>query len=230
MAQYKQIVTDGLWYNNPGLVQFLGICPLLAVSNSLINGLGLGLATTVVLALSNLTVSVFKPLIHPDVRLPAFVLIIASLVTMIDLATQAWLYDLWLSLGIFLPLIVTNCVILARAETFGSRQPPLPALADGIANGLGFALVLVALGAVRELIGTGGLLNDADKLFGPSAVDAGVSFSASGRGFLLALLPPGAFLGLALLLAARNVITGMLNRPARAEGNKEAANEGATAT
>lgn len=229
MRLYKQILTDGLWTNNPGLIQFLGICPLLAVSNSLVNGLGLGFATTLVLALSNLTVSLVKPVIHPDVRLPAFVLIIASLVTVIELVTQAWFYELWLSLGIFLPLIVTNCVILARAETFASRQPPLYALADGIAHGLGFALVLAALGAIRELIGTGGIFNHADKLFGPAAADMGLNFATNGNGFLLALLPPGAFLGLALLLASRNAITRARADKTQTDHASDTVAEGSTA-
>jgi electron transport complex protein RnfE len=228
LSVYKQLVTDGLWHNNPGLIQFLGICPLLAVSNSLVNGLGLGIATTVVLILSNLSVSLLKPWIHPDVRLPAYVLIIASLVTVIELTTQAWFYDLWLSLGIFLPLIVTNCVILARAESFASRQPAIAALVDGAAHGLGFAIVLVALGAVRELIGTGGIFNHADQLFGPAAADMGLSFNAEGSGFLLALLPPGAFLGLALLLAAKNTLShSRANLP---QSTIEATPEGSTTT
>ena len=222
MGVYKQILTDGVWKNNPGLIQFLGICPLLAVSNSVINGLGLGIATTLVLVLSNLIVSLVKPWIHPDVRLPAFVLIIASLVTVIELATQAWLFDLHQTLGIFLPLIVTNCVILARAETFASRQPPLAAVMDGLAHGLGFASVLIALGAIRELLGTGGILNDAENLFGPAASNLGWTFTSGSSGFLLALLPPGPFLGLALLLALRN-LTDRQGEQAGAEMSGESA-------
>lgn len=204
MSLYKQILTDGLWRNNPGLIQFLGICPLLAVSNSLINGLGLGLATLAVLVLSNLTVSLIKPWVAQDLRLPVFVLIIASLVTLIELTAQAWFFELWLSLGIFIPLIVTNCVILARAETFASRQPPVAAIVDGLAHGLGFAGVLVTLGALREIVGSGRIFDGAEMLFGPAAQNLGVSFTTDGNGFLLALLPPGAFLGLALLIALRN--------------------------
>ena len=206
MGSYKQILTDGLWNNNPGLIQFLGICPLLAVSNSLVNGLGLGLATTTVLVLSNLLVSLIRPLVAQDLRLPVFVLIIASLVTVIELLTQAWFFELWLSLGIFIPLIVTNCVILARAEAFASRQPPIAAMIDGLAHGLGFAGVLVTLGALREIIGSGRIFHGAEMLFGAAGQDLGYSFTASGNGFLLALLPPGAFLGLALLIALRNAI------------------------
>ena len=189
MIKYKQILTDGLWHNNPGLIQFLGICPLLAVSNTLMNGVGLGLATLLVLILSNVTVAALKPFINQDIRLPVFVLVIATLVTLTELAFQAWFFDLWLSLGIFLPLIVTNCVILARAESFASRQPVLAALADGIAHGLGFAAILVLLGGMRELLGD--------------------------SGFLLALLPPGAFLGLAVLIALQNILRQRFTKTSR---------------
>jgi electron transport complex protein RnfE len=206
MGNYKQILADGLWSNNPGLIQFLGICPLLAVSNSVVNGLGLGLATIAVLTLSNLIVSLIRPWVAKDLRLPMFVLIIASLVTVIELSTQAWFFDLWLSLGIFIPLIVTNCVILARAETFASRQPPLAAVIDGLAHGLGFAGVLVTLGALREITGSGRIFHGADMLLGPAGQSLGYNFTEAGHGFLLALLPPGAFLGLALLIALRNAI------------------------
>lgn len=205
MSIYKQTLIDGLWRNNPGLVQFLGICPLLAVSNTLVNGLGLGLATTAVLICSNLLVSLVRHWVADDVRLPAFVLIIAALVTVVELAAKAWFFDLWLSLGIFLPLIVTNCVILARAESFASRQPLVPAVIDGLAQGIGFMSVLAVLGALREIIGYGTLFANAEQLFGPAGSVLQVSLWSNG-GFLLALLPPGAFLGLALLIALRNML------------------------
>jgi electron transport complex protein RnfE len=205
MSIYKQTLIEGLWRNNPGLVQFLGICPLLAVSNTLVNGLGLGLATTAVLICSNLLVSLARHWVAEDLRLPAFVLIIAALVTVVELAVKAWFFDLWLSLGIFLPLIVTNCVILARAESFASRQPPLPAIIDGLAQGAGFASVLAVLGALREIIGQGTLFANAEQLFGPAGSALKVTLWNDG-GFLLALLPPGAFLGLALLIALRNML------------------------
>jgi len=205
MSIYKQTLIDGLWRNNPGLVQFLGICPLLAVSNTLVNGLGLGVATTAVIVSSNLLVSLLRGWVAEDVRLPAFVLIIAALVTVVEMATKAWFFELWLSLGIFLPLIVTNCVILARAESFASRQPPLPAIVDGLAQGAGFTGVLVLLGALREIVGQGSLFANAENLFGPAASSLRIDFWSSG-GFLLALLPPGAFLGLALLIALRNLL------------------------
>ena len=206
MGQYKQILADGLWNNNPGLIQFLGICPLLAVSNSLVNGLGLGLATLLVLTLSNFIVSLIRPWVPRDIRLPVFILVIASLVTIIDLFSQAWFFKLWLNLGIFIPLIVTNCVILARAESFASHQPPVSAVIDGIAHGLGFAAVLILLGGLRELIGSGSLFAGGSALLGDSFTSEGLRITPDGQGFLLALLPPGAFLGLGLLIALRNVI------------------------
>jgi electron transport complex protein RnfE len=223
MSIYKQTLIEGLWRNNPGLVQFLGICPLLAVSNTLVNGLGLGLATIVVLICSNLLVSLTRNWIAEDLRLPAFVLLIAALVTVVELAVKAWLFELWLSLGIFLPLIVTNCVILARAESFASRQPPLPAVIDGLAQGVGFASVLVVLGALREIVGQGTLFANAEQLFGPVGSELKVTLWNDG-GFLLALLPPGAFLGLALLIALRNRL---LQRrvPASAAATGEAAQQ-----
>jgi electron transport complex protein RnfE len=207
MAQYKQILANGLWNNNPGLIQFLGICPLLAVSNSLVNGLGLGVATLVVLTLSNLIVSLIRPWVPQDIRLPVFVLVLASLVTVVDLLTQAWFFDLWLSLGIFIPLIVTNCVILARAESFASKQPPVAAVIDGVAHGLGFSAVLIVLGGLREIIGSGTLFAGAPMLLGDRFSWLSLQITPAGQGFLLALLPPGAFLGLGLLIALRNVIT-----------------------
>ena len=195
---------DGIWSNNPGLVQFLGLCPLLAVTNTAINGLGLGLATLAVLVLSNLLVSLCRNLIPNEVRLPVFVLIIASLVTVIELLFKAFLFDLYLSLGIFIPLIVTNCAILARAEAFASRHSPGAAVLDGIAMGAGFILLLVTLGALREIIGRGSLFYDADSLFGPMATNFEIQLFPESSGLLLAVLPPGAFIGLGLLVAAKN--------------------------
>ena len=212
MSQYKQIFTDGLWKQNPGLIQFLGICPLLAVSNSLVNGIGLGIATLVVLLLSNVTVSILRPCIAQEIRLPVFVLIIASLVTCVELLTKSWFFSLWQSLGIFLPLIVTNCVILARAEAFASRQGLLPAIVDAIGYGLGFASVLILLGGIREIAGTGTLFGNAEQLFGPAFAGSEIQLFAAQDGFLLALLPPGAFLGLALLMVCYNLLSQKTSR------------------
>lgn len=202
-----RVARDGLWDNNPGLVQLLGLCPLLAVSATVVNALALGLATTLTLLASNLTVSLIRNLVRPEVRIPVFVLVIASFVTTIELLMNAFFHQLYLILGIFIPLIVTNCSILGRAEAFASRNPPLRASVDGLSMGLGFTGVLVALGAGRELLGQGTLLANAHLLLGDWA--QGLEWSVLGedyRGLLLAVLPPGAFIGLGLLLALKNVI------------------------
>lgn len=200
----RNILVAGAWRQNTGLVVLLGLCPLLAVSSTVVNALGLGLATLVTLAVSNLAVSLTRHLIRPEIRIPAFVLIIASVVTVIDLSMQAWWHDLYRVLGIFIPLIVTNCAIIGRAEAFASRHPPLPALVDGVATGLGFLITLVLLGALREIIGHGTLLAGAELLFGSAGAWLTVELIPDYPGFLLALLPPGAFIGLGLLVAARN--------------------------
>ncbi len=204
LSQLKQILMDGAWRQNTGLVVLLGLCPLLAVTNTLINGLALGLATTLTLMVSNLSVSLLRGLLKPEIRIPAFVLIIASVVTVIELLMHAYFYELYRVLGIFIPLIVTNCAIIGRAEAFASRNAPLPSLTDGFATGLGFCLTLVLLGALRELIGHGTLLAGADMLFGSWGRALTLTIIPNHPGFLLAMLPPGAFFGLALLIAARN--------------------------
>lgn len=194
---------QGLWDNNPGLVQLLGLCPLLAVTTNAVNGIGLGLATVCVLVMTNTLVSLIQHQIRRDIRIPLFVLIIASAVTVVELLLQAYFYELSRTLGIFIPLIVTNCTILARAEAFASKQPVGLAIQDGLAQGIGFALVLIVLGAGRELIGQGTVLANADNLLGPWASALTLTVSANNQGLLLALLPPGAFIGLGLLVAAR---------------------------
>jgi len=204
--QLTQILADGAWRQNTGLVVLLGLCPLLAVTNTLINGLALGLATMLTLMVSNLSVSLLRGLLKPDIRIPAFVLIIASVVTVIELLMHAYFYDLFRVLGIFIPLIVTNCAIIGRAEAFASRNSPLPSLVDGFATGLGFCITLVLLGALRELIGRGTLFAGADMLLGEWARYLTLTIIPEHPGFLLAMLPPGAFFGLALLIAARNAL------------------------
>ncbi len=206
MSQHnlKQILTDGIWTQNTGLVVLLGLCPLLAVTNTVVNGLALGLATMLTLMTSNLAVSLMRGILKPEIRIPAFVLIISSVVTVIELLMNAFLHDLFRVLGIFIPLIVTNCAIIGRAEAFASRNGPLPSLVDGFATGLGFCITLVLLGALREITGRGTLLADADMLLGPWAEHISLVVIPDYPGFLLTLLPPGAFFGLALLIAARN--------------------------
>jgi electron transport complex protein RnfE len=208
-ATARDIVADGLWRNNPGLVQLLGLCPLLAVTGTLINGLGLGIATTLVLIGSNLVVSLIRNVVRPEIRIPVFVLVIASLVTAVELGMQAWFHDLYRVLGIFIPLIVTNCAIIGRAEAFASRESAGRAALDGMMMGLGFTAVLVVLGAAREIIGQGSLFAGAEMMFGPAA--AGLEIDLPG-GLLLAVLPPGAFIGLGLLIAAKNVVDARADR------------------
>ncbi len=205
-----EVVRTGLWTNNAGLVQLLGLCPLLAVSTSLVNGLGLGLATTLVLLASNLTVSMIREFVRPEIRIPVFVLVIASFVTAVELIMNAWFHELYRVLGIFIPLIVTNCAIIGRAEAFASRQPPGLAALDGLAMGIGFTGVLVTLGAARELIGQGTLFAGAHMMFGEGA--RALEMQIVDGGFLLALLPPGAFLGLGLMVAAKNLLDARLER------------------
>ena len=203
---YSTIIRDGLWTNNVAFVQLLGLCPLLAVTNTMVNGLGLGLATILTLVASNTSVSLIRRWVRPEIRVPVFVLIIASVVTMIELSMNAWFHELYKILGIFIPLIVTNCSILARAESFASKNPVPQAFLDGLFMGLGFTAVLVILGAMREAIGFGTLLRQAQLMFGEGAEWMTVTLVEEYRGYLLAILPPGAFIGLGLLIALKNLI------------------------
>jgi electron transport complex protein RnfE len=202
----KEITQNGLWTNNVALVQLLGLCPLLAVTNTTINGIGLGIATMVTLILSNTLVSLIRGFVRNEVRLPVFVLIIACVVTVIELLMKAFFYDLFLVLGIFIPLIVTNCAIIGRAEGFASRNPVGASALDGFMMGFGFLAVLTLLGAFREIIGSGTLLAHADLMFGELAKALTIVFNEDYPGFLLAILPPGAFFGLAILIAVKNMI------------------------
>jgi electron transport complex protein RnfE len=211
---YSEILKQGLWNNNSGTVQLLGLCPLLAVTTSAINGLGLGLATTLTLVSSGVIVSLIRNLVRPEVRIPVFVLIIASIVTVIELGMNAWFHDLYKILGIFIPLIVTNCVIIGRAESFASKQTVDRALLDGLAMGIGFTLVLVTLGGLRELVGQGTLFAQAHLMFGEAGRALELTLIGDYRGFLLAILPPGAFIGLGLIVAVTNIINARRERKA----------------
>ncbi|AUZ85207.1 electron transport complex subunit E [Methylophaga nitratireducenticrescens] len=206
MTIYNQIIKEGLWKNNPALVQLLGLCPLLAVTNTVINGLGLGLATILTLVASNGIISMLRHQIPDEARLPVFVLIIASIVTAIELSMNAWFHELYLILGIFIPLIVTNCSIIARAEAFAARNPVTPSLLDGLMMGIGFTAVLVLLGGMRELLGQGTLFSQAHLMFGEAARGLTITVIDDYRGFLIAILPPGAFIGLGLIVALKNAI------------------------
>jgi len=202
----REIVWNGLWKQNPGLVQLLGLCPILAISTNVVNAVSLGLATILVMMLANLAVAVLRNFIPYEVRIPVFILIIASLVTVVDLAFNAWLHGLYLVLGIFIPLIVTNCIVLARVEAFAAKNDILHSTLDGLAQGLGLLAVLAALGAMREVIGSGTLFSGIDLL-----VDGAQPLMLLGEdypGFLVAILPPGAFFALGILIALRNWIEG----------------------
>ncbi|EIW89798.1 MAG: electron transport complex subunit E [Alishewanella agri] len=206
MSQFKEISLQGLWKNNPGLVQLLGLCPLLAVTGTVTNALGLGLATLLVLLGSNIVVSLVRLHVPDEIRIPIFVLIIASFVTVVQLLMNAFTFGLYQSLGIFIPLIVTNCAIIGRAEAFASKNPLGPAALDALMMGLGFLLVLLTLGAMREVLGQGTLFDGADLLLGDWAKVLRIEVFHSDNHFLLAMLPPGAFLGMGLLIALKNVI------------------------
>lgn len=205
-SSFDNPVTAGLWRNNPALVQLLGICPLLAVTTSLVNGLALGLATTFVIVLTNLIVGTVRRWLLPAVRILIFVLIIASLVTVVDLLSSAYFHELHEVLGLFIPLIVTNCAILGQAETVASRRPLSVSVLAGLNTGLGFAAVLAVLGGLRELVGNGTVLANLQLLLGSTATSTGIELPMSGM--LVAILPPGAFFGLAFLVAAKNYLDG----------------------
>ncbi len=206
MQEYLKISKNGLWNNNQALVALLGLCPLLAVTNNVANAISLGLATTFVLVASNLSVSLFRNHIRKEVRIPIFVLLIASFVTVVDLIMQSFFYDMYLILGIFVPLIVTNCAILARAEAFASKNTWDKSVIDGLMMGVGFSIVLVLLGAMREILGSGTLFDQADLIFGDLGSSLKVTLFDQYQGTLIALLPPGAFIGLGLIVALKNLI------------------------
>ena len=216
MKSYRDIAVDGLWKSNPALVQLLGLCPLLAVSNTVINALGMGLATILVLTGSNLLVSAIRNHTRPEIRIPIFVMVIAALVTAIELLMNAFLHELYLVLGIFIPLITTNCIILGRAEAFASKNSLPRATFDGFMMGSGFALALIILGAIREILAQGTLLDGAQLMFGPAASDLVITVLPGYHGLLLAALPPGAFIGLGLLIALKNVLDRKLKQAATA--------------
>lgn len=206
MNEYQNLSIQGLWKNNPALVQLLGLCPLLAVTATVINGLGLGLATTLVLLGSNVVVSIVRNFVPNEIRIPIFVMVIAAFVTIVQLVMNAFTFELYQALGIFIPLIVTNCAIIGRAEAYASKNPVHFAAFDGLMMGVGFTLVLVVLGGLREVLGYGTLLAGADLLLGEWAKSLTIVVFETDSPFLLAILPPGAFLGMGLLIALKNMI------------------------
>jgi electron transport complex protein RnfE len=201
---YKEISWNGIWKQNCGVVQILGLCPILAISTNIVNAVSLGLATILVMAMSNLVIAALRNFIPYEIRIPVFILIIAALVTVVDLAFNAYLHELYLVLGIFIPLIVTNCIVLARVEAFAAKNEPGGSTVDGIAMGIGLTLVLAVLGAMREVIGSGTLLSGIDMIF--PGLQPIVLFGDDYPGFLVAILPPGAFIALGCLIAGRNWI------------------------
>lgn len=203
---YKEIIRNGLWNQNTGLVQLLGLCPLLAVSTSAVNGISLGLATAIVMSMSNGGVSAVRNVVPNEIRIPVFILIIAVLVTVVQMGMNAYVHPLYLVLGIFIPLIVTNCIVLARTEAFASKNRILPSMVDGLMMGIGLTLVLAVLGGIREIIGKGTLFSGLDTVFGESAKHMVIHVIPDYHGFLLAILPPGAFIGLGLLIAWKNYL------------------------
>lgn len=204
MNQFNEIAHNGLWKQNPGVVQLLGLCPTLAVTTSAVNGLSLGFATALVMAASNGAVSPVRRFVPSEIRVPVFIMVIAALVTVIDLTIHGFAEPLHKVLGIFIPLIVVNCIVLARVESFAAKNPPAPAIWDGFMMGIGLTLVLGLLGGIREIIGKGTLFSGLDLAFGASFKSYVLTIIPEYQGFLLAILPPGAFLGLAGLIAARN--------------------------
>ena len=221
MADYREITLNGLWKNNPALVQLLGLCPLLGVTNSVVNSIGLGLATIFVLVASNTCVSLIRNVTPDEIRLPTFVMIIAAAVTCTELLMQAYTYELYEILGIFLPLITTNCVILGRADGFACKNNVVVSAYDGFIMGVGFAIVLFLLGALRELLGTGGLFANMDLLFGSLAENWHWVISKNYPQFLLAILPPGAFILTGLLIALKNSIDLKLEEQRKAQKANE---------
>lgn len=222
-AEYKELAWQGLWKNNPGIVQLLGLCPLLAVTSTVVNALGLGLATMFVLICSNMTVSAIRQWVPKEIRIPIFVLIIAAFVTCVELLMNAYTFGLYESLGIFLPLIVTNCAIIGRAEAYASKNPVKQASFDGFMMGLGFLAVLVILGAIREILGQGTLFDGAELLLGEWASGLRIEVFKLDSQFLLAILPPGAFIAMGFIIAAKNKIDNILleRQPIKEEKNIE---------
>jgi len=211
-ASYRELSLNGLWKNNPAIVQLLGLCPLLAVTGSVVNAIGLGLATILVLVCSNTSVSLIRNIVPDAVRLPTFVMIIAAAVTCIELLMQAFAYELYQILGIFLPLITTNCVILGRADGFAAKNNLGPAMYDGFIMGAGFAAVLAVLGGLRELTGTGAIFADMNLLFGAQAASWRIVVFPDYQPFLLAILPPGAFIFTGLIIVLKNLIDNRIKK------------------
>ncbi|MDD5402948.1 MAG: electron transport complex subunit E [Sulfuricella sp.] len=205
-TQYRTIIRDGLWDNNGVLSMLLGMCPTMAMTTSATNGLGMGVATAVVMAASSLLVATFRNRITQEVRIPVYILIVAAMVTLVDLCMNAWMHELYKVLGLFIPLIVSNCLPLARLEAFAAKEPVLPSFLDGLFMGIGFTFALTAIGAVREIFGSGTLFADASLLLGPAFRFMEMHLMSSNMGVLMMILPPGGFLVTGLLVVAKRML------------------------
>lgn len=222
MSEAKTLLIGGLWKNNSALVQLLGLCPLLAVTSTATNALGLGLATTLVLTLTNSGISLSRRWVPSEIRIPIYVMIIAAVVSCVQMLINAYAYGLYQSLGIFIPLIVTNCIVVGRAEAVASKSSVALSALDGAAIGLGATSVMVVLGSIREIIGNGTIFNGADQLLGPWAKAMRIEVIHFDSPMLLAMLPPGAFIGLGMLLAAKYLIDNKMKQRAALKAEKEA--------
>ena len=205
-SDYKTIVKDGLWDNNGVFAMLLGMCPTMAMTTSATNGFGMGLATAVVMAASGLLVAIFRNYITTEVRIPVYILIVAAMVTVVDLTMNAWMHELYKVLGLFIPLIVSNCLPLARLEAFAAKQPPMPAFLDGLFMGLGFTIAPTVIGAVREIIGSGTLFADASLLLGPSFKAIELHLLPAHMNVLMMILPPGGFIATGLMVVGKRVL------------------------
>ena len=222
-SDYQRIVRDGLWDSNGVLAMLLGLCPTMAMTTSATNGLGMGLATALVMAASNLLVAVFRKHITQEVRIPVYILIVAAMVTMVDLTMNAWMHELYKVLGLFIPLIVSNCLPLARLEAFASKEAPMPALVDGIAMGIGFTIALTGIGAVREIVGSGTLFADASLLLGPAFKFMEMRLLPETSNVLVMILPPGGFLVAGLVVVFKRMLDLRAGKEIRMGGAHSAA-------
>lgn len=221
MSEVRRVVRDGLWDNNVVFAQMLALCPTLAVTGTATNGLGMGLATTAVLTASNILIAALRNFISAEVRIPVYVVFIATLVTLVDMSLNAWVHELYKVLGLFIALIVVNCAILGRAESFAAKNAVLPAAVDGLMMGLGFTLALVVLGGVREILGSATLFAQAHLLLGNAFAFLELTLIPDYKGFLLMILPPGGFLALGFLLAGKRVLDKRLAERAAAAAAPE---------
>jgi len=203
---YRQIIWNGFWANNVTFAQNIALCPLLAVTSTATNGLGMGIATTAVLIASNTAISLVRSFIPNEVRIPAFVVLIATIVTLVDMSMNAWVHELYKVLGLFIPLIVVNCAVLARAESFASQNTLFPSMVDGLFMGLGFTMGLVSLGAVREIVGSGTLFSGASLLLGQNFAFLEMTIIPQYKGMLLMILPAGGFVAMGFLMAGKRLI------------------------